>query len=374
MICISELIVDLKFIRNNISVLRKRLGDSKKICAVVKADAYGLGAKVICKEINSLVDFFAVSCEREFLEIKGLVNKPIIILDPIYENITKLAKNYCQFCVSNFDCLEKILRLAKRNRDVKYQIHLAVNTGMNRFGFLDELDLIKAFEIVQKTQNVFIFGVFSHFYCGNIENFAKNQVERFLNVKYCLSKNFDVSNVIFHIANTSGFEFGKNFDMCRIGLGLFLNQNYSCFSLESKIIEIQNIKSGETVGYGYKFLAEKSMRVAVVSIGYADGIFRNIAAKGFVLIGGNFCKILSVCMDSIIVDVSSNEAKIGDKVVLIGKSGDKQIFICDIAAWCDTIEYEIMTSLSKRIKRLYIGGKSNANYNRKVSCKKTRCS
>ena len=107
------------------------------------------------------------------------------------------------------------------------------------------------------------------------------------------------------------------------------------------------------------------MKIAVVAIGYADGVFRRLAGRGLVLIKGKFCKILAVCMDSIIVDVSEVKVVLNDKVTLIGKNGTAEIFVCDFALWCDTIEYEIMTRISKRVKRVYIGGR-DANHNRKV--------
>ena len=104
---------------------------------MVKANAYGLGSKKICKTLNFIADYFAVSSKEEFLEIKNLTKKPILLLDPIYENITKLAIAGCELCVSNKDQLQMIYLEAMSNRSVVYKIHIAVNTGMNRFGFVD---------------------------------------------------------------------------------------------------------------------------------------------------------------------------------------------------------------------------------------------
>ncbi len=358
--------IDINCIRENINEYKIRLGENKKFCAVVKADCYGLGAKKVCKEIDDLVDYFAVSSESEFLEINSVVTKPVLILDPIYENITKLARLNCEFCVSNFVQFEKILKLAKRNKNVLYKIHLKINTGMNRFGFADKNEIIETFNIIQKTQNISIIGVFSHFYMGNNEDIANFQIKRFEAIKFCLSQKIDISKIIFHISNTDGFEFGKNFDMVRIGLGMFLKYNKNTIELKSKIIEIQNIKAGETAGYSLGFIAKKDTKIGVFSAGYADGIFRKIAGRGSVLVNGEFCKILAVCMDSSLIELSNVTATLCDDVVFLGKSKDKQIFVCDIALWCDTIEYEILTSFSKRVKREYVKGASYANHNRKV--------
>lgn len=367
---ISVLKVNLNIIRENIKNYREKLKPWQKFCAVVKADAYGFGAKKICREIDDLVDYFAVSSKEEFMSIKNIVSKPILLLEPIYENITKIARHGCEFCVSNVTQLNTIYSIALKNKNIKFKLHLAINTGMNRFGLNDKNDVLEIIRKVQKTQNISIFGVFSHFYCGNQENFVNLQSKKFLEFKKFLYEITNTKNITFHISNTSGFEFCHEFDMVRIGIGMYLFNNKDCFSLESKIVEIQNLKKGETAGYGRAFLAIQNTKVAVVNIGYADGVMRNISGRGFVLVNGNFCKILAVCMDSIIIDITNVNAGLEDDVILIGKSGGKQIFVCDFALWCDTIDYEIMTRISGRVKRVYLGGKTNANYNRKVSCKK----
>lgn len=343
---------------------------SQKFCAVVKANAYGLGVKKICESIDDLVDYFAVSSEDEFLEICKAVTKPILLLDPIYENITNLAKLNCEFCVSNFHQLKIILAEAEKNLSVKFKLHLAFNTGMNRFGFNREMEVLKVFNMIEKTQNVSIFSVFSHFYQGNEEIFVKSQAKQFSNLKKKLQQNFDLSNIVFHISNTAGFSLEKNFDMFRIGLGMFCYNNNYVFSLETKIIEIQKLKKHDTVGYGLGFVAKQKTKVAVCAIGYADGVPRNLAGVGYVLINGEFCKILAVCMDSVVVDVTNVNSKLLDKVTLIGKNGDKEISCCKFSSWCDTIDYEIMTSISGRVKREYIGG-VHADNNGKVPSEKT---
>lgn len=341
----------------------------QKFCAVLKADAYGLGAKKICSEIDDIVDYFAVSSEKEFFEINKLVTKPILLLDPIYENITNLAKQNCEFCVSNSSQFNLILSLAEKNKDVNFKIHISFNTGMNRFGFTKIKDVFKIFSKVEKTQNLSIFGVFSHFYQGNQEIFVKIQSEKFSSLHFYLSKKFNLNNCLFHISNSSGFFHERQFDMFRIGKGMFCFNNKDVFSLETKIIEIQTLKKGETVGYGLAFFASKKSRVAVCAIGYADGFPRRMAGVGKVLINGKFCKVLAVCMDSVIVDISYANAKLLDTVTIIGKNGNKQISCCKMALWCGTIDYEIMTGISKRVERVYIG-ENYANHHRKIQSEK----
>ena len=343
-----------------------------KFCAVVKADAYGLGASKVACAIDDLVDYFAVSSQEEFMEINRHVSKPILLLDPIYKNITKLARLNCEFCVSNKLQFEIILRLAKRNKNIKYKIHIAFNTGMNRFGFDKIKDVLEIFEIIKKAQNISIIGVFSHFYAGNIQKFVILQSKKFLLLKNSLEANGFGNDIIFHISNTEGFEYNQQFDMIRIGLGMFLYNNHNSFSLESNIVEIRLLNKGENIGYGNSYISDKKMKIAVVSIGYADGVLRCMANRGFVIINGLFCKILAVCMDSIIVDVSGVKVRLGDDVTLIGDNGGKQIFVCDFAKFCDTINYEVMTRISRRVKRVYIGGKFYANHNGQVQSEKVK--
>ena len=370
-VIISILKINLDELRLNIKRYRTQLNKNQKFCAVVKANAYGLGARVISREINELVDYFAVSSEEEFLEIKNIVSKPILLLDPIYENITKLAQYNCEFCVSNFKQLQLIISLAKINNCLNFRLHLAFNTGMNRFGFNSEKEILECFKLLEKTQNIAINGIFSHFYAGNDKYFAEIQSMKFIKLGKLLSEKIRINAIIFHIANTSGFGNQINFDMIRIGIGMFLFNNNSVFELESNIIEIQALKKGDCAGYGRVFIATQNTRVAVVAIGYADGVLRKIAGRGFVLVNGCFCKVLAVCMDSIIIDISKANAKLGDKVTLIGENMGSKIFVCDFASWCDTIDYEIMTRISNRVKRVYIGGRVHADHNRKISCKKT---
>ena len=146
----------------------------------------------------------------------------------------------------------------------------------------------------------------------------------------------------------------NGFDMVRVGMSLYTDKIYQTVSLYSKIVDIQNLEPGEVAGYDAVFKANKRTKLAVVQIGYGDGIFRNIVGRGYVLINGNYAKIVAVCMDSILIDVTGLQVKIQDKVVLIGRSGNKHIFICDVASWCDTIDYEIIIGLAKRVERRYI--------------------
>lgn len=306
--------------------------------------------------MSSVADYFAVSSVAEFFEIRWLTNKPILLLDPIYENITKIASFGCEFCVSNSTQFELVKKEAKRNKNVVYKIHIKLNTGMNRFGFKKLDDVLSVIEYAAKTQNIFISGVFSHYFDAKTANSAEKQLFIMENTKEELTKRFGLKRTIFHISNSDGLENFCRFDMARVGMKIYDDGKFETIKWKSKVIEIQEIKSGETAGYSRAFVAKKDTKIAVVQVGYADGIMRRIAGRGFVLIRDKFCKILAVCMDSILVDITNRKVELYDDVILIGKDKENQIFICDVAAWCDTIGYEVITSISSRVKRKYKSG------------------
>ncbi len=353
---ISILKIYVNEIKNNISLIKSCLAKNQKYCFVAKANCYGFGVD-LCKYVESDVDCFAVSSAKEFFELKKLVSKDIIILDPIYENITSCAKSGAILTVSNKESLEKLIKVCEKKK-IKCKIFLALNTGMNRFGFSTKKQINEVFDIIKKTQNIVILGVFSHYYSGNTEKFVKLQNKKFNLLCDYISLKFR-NNLIYHISATdASLNFTPNKSsknsLVRIGMGNYTDKYFRTLELKSKVIEIQNLKAGESAGYGRIFIAEKPCVLAVVAIGYGDGIFRNIVQKGYVLINNVFCKIVASCMDAILVDATYARAKIGNDVTIIGRQNKNEIFICDLARWCDTIEYEIIVRLSNRIERKYI--------------------
>lgn len=349
---ISTLNIYISEIKNNINLIKSKLEKNQKYCFVAKANCYGLGIK-LCKFIDDEVDCYAVSSAGEFYKLKRYTKKEIIILDPVYENITKLAKSGVVFTVSNFDALSKIIR-ASKNKKLNFKVYIAVNTGMNRFGFNTWAEVSKVINQIKKTQNISILGVFSHIYDAKNRICVGVQKIKFDKILKQISKDYKGS-LTYHLQATDATMLSKNhYSLVRIGLGNYTDKYFSSIKLTSKVVEIHKLKVGETAGYGGIFIAEKPSVLATIAIGYGDGLFRKIVGKGKVLIGGNYCKVVAVCMDAILVDVTNIKTKIGDEVTLIGRQGKNQIFICDLANWCDTIDYEIIVRLSSRIKRKYI--------------------
>lgn len=351
MIKISVLEINESAIKNNIKVIKSKLNKGQKFCMVAKANAYGFGVKNISKLCEDLVDYFAVSSAKEYYEIITIINKPVLILEPVYEGLVGLIESGAELTISNYESLDKLI-FAARKTDKICKVHIAINSGMNRFGFKRIIDIKNVIRILQKTQNIVICGVFSHYFMANDKYFAEKQFLFFNSVKECVSEN--LPNCTFHLCASSGVVCKNCYDMVRVGMGCYTDEIFPTITLKSKLIDIQNLEAGECAGYSAIFVAKQKTKVGIVAIGYGDGVLRNILGKGYVLINKNYAKIIAVCMDCLLVDITEIHAKIYDDVVLIGRDGDKQIFICDVASWCDTIDYEILVRLSDRIERKYI--------------------
>ena len=351
---ISVLEINLKAIKSNFELVKNKIKVGQKICVVVKANAYGFGAKEVVKTLQKDADYFAVSSAYEYFEINKLTSKPILILDPIYDEneLKKLIGTGAELSVCNLFGLEKIIEVSSK-LNKKAKVHIVINTGMNRFGFKEKRELVKLLHTVKKTQNLYVLGVFSHYFQANNKNFANLQYNKFNDIKIFFNQNLPEIK-LFHLANSDGLEYKNGFDMVRVGMALYTDKEFQTVSLSTKIVDVQNLSKGEVAGYDAVFKATKSVKLASIQIGYGDGIFRNIVSRGYVLINGKFSKIVAVCMDCMIVDITEIDAKIGDEVTVIGKNGDNQIFICDVASWCDTIDYEIIIGLAERVKRRYI--------------------
>lgn len=348
----AELEIQTEQIKINLNSIKKILNNNQKICVVLKANAYGLGAKKICKLLTNDCDYFAVSSAKEYYEIKTISTKPILILDPVQQGLAKLIKSGAELTISNMQNLDKIISVCE-TKLLTAKIHIAINTGMNRFGFSSKNEIEKLICKLQKTQKVVVLGVFSHYFEANNKIFAISQFFKFKD--FCeFFKNNLPNEPIFHLSNSDGVKSLNGFDMARVGINIFDNPQTQALKLKAKIIEIQTLKMGDQAGYNRQFVARKNnTKIAIVSIGYADGLHRNIVKKGYVLINDKRAKIVAICMDTLMVNISNISAKIGDDVIIFGKDKNQQIFVCDVASWCDTINYEILTHISKRVKRIY---------------------
>ena len=367
--------VDLDAIENNVSAFRGIVKNSE-IIAVIKANAYGHGAPKIAAFLEGIgINMFAVASVREALELRrnGIAGKIIILGYTAPEEATILANNDISQSVYSESYA---LALAENLKGIgkRLNIHVKLNTGMNRLGFNCCTDPDSAKKISAVLQNdCFCFeGIFTHFASADRGGdqdleFTRLQSVRFLNVCNEL-KNMGYVPKLRHCCNSAGIVTmpDMQLDAVRLGISLYgLTPDEGldlpialspALSLKSTISLVQVIESGETVSYGRTFRANGKMRIAAVSVGYADGYPRLLSGKGEVLIGGTRCKILGrVCMDQLIVDVSHlTDVKEGAEVVLIGQQGEERISAEDIARLCGTINYEIVCGVSHRVPRYYL--------------------
>ena len=348
--------INIDAIKNNISCIRKLLKHNQKLCFVVKANAYGFGAKTLCENVDKFVDYFAVSSSKEFFEINKKTTKPILILAPVYCGLKRLISSGAELTISNFESFKKVEQVATCG-GINAKIHIAINTGMNRFGFKSKFEINRLIMQIKKSQNISICGVFSHYYQGNNEYFAKIQQNKFCEYKALFDANF--KNLTYHISASDGLSFGNYFDMVRVGMEIYSDKQFPTCTLKTKVLDIQKLMPNDIAGYSFSFIAKSQKTIAVVGVGYGDGLPRNIVKNGYVLINKNKAKIIAICMDVLIVDVTDFDVKIFDDVIIIGSDGKNKISICDIATWCDTIGYEIIVHLLSRLNRKYISQGKN---------------
>ena len=253
----------------------------------------------------------------------------------------------------------KTLQVELKKLNLKnYPIHLKVDTGMRRLGF-ESHEINDLISLISKQQEIQIASVFSHLASSenNLDkSFTSRQIDQFTAI--CNDIEAQTNNPILkHILNSSGIiNYPEaQFDMVRLGIGLYGIGNeklQNCSSLKSTISQIKNVPAGESIGYNRSYFADKTMRIAIVAIGYADGLNRALSnKKGCVYIHGEKANIIgNICMDMCMVDISHIEAKEGDEVII----WNTQKHILNLAEKLNTIPYEILTNVSQRVKRVFV--------------------
>ncbi len=357
---------------HNFLEVRRAVGKDVKICAVVKADSYGMGAlKLSEMYLENGVDMFAVAVISEALELRQEIkDKDILILGYTPEEFYDDAiNNNLTLTIYNYELAEKLNEVAKNLNKIA-KIHIKVETGMNRLGFYpteENADKVKA---ISKMSNISIEGAFSHQARADERDktTAHKQAGKFISFMKML-KDKNVTIPIKHIANSATIiELPEYyFDMVRPGIilsGFYpsdeVNKNeYKfeiCVTLKARVANVKTIQAGEGVSYGHLFKAEKSTVVGTIPLGYADGYSRLLSNRGYIVVKGIKCPILGkVCMDQFMVDLSEVEnPQIGDEAIIYGDGTDGAMTAEDVANMRGTISYEVLTNLGKRLPRIYV--------------------
>lgn len=354
--------IDLKSLAHNYFYLRSKISSKTKLMAVVKAFAYGSEAVNIAEKLETLgVDYFAVAYVSEGIRLrKNGIKKPIIVLHPQLGHFSELTEHQLIPAIYSQLILKKFILEVEKQSKVNYPVHLKFNTGLNRLGFEDS-EIESILISLQNTKSIKIEGVFSHLAASEDlaeKEFTLKQIEKFQTITSKILQNLEYKPFL-HLCNTSGIlNYSQaEFDMVRTGIGLYGFGNsveedanlIPVASLKTLIAQIHQIPVGSSVGYNRKFVAEKPTFIATLPLGHADGINRIYGnGKGIVWVHEKPAPIVgNVCMDMIMVDVTGIDCQEGDEVLIFGKNKSAE----DFARHAGSISYELITSISQRVKR-----------------------
>ncbi|WP_242130932.1 alanine racemase [Aestuariivivens marinum] len=358
--------IDLNALKHNFDHLKSKLKKNTKLLAVVKAFAYGSDACEIAKYLQELqVDYFAVAYVNEGIVLREAgIKTPILVLHPQIVNFTDLISHCLEPSLYNATVLNQFIKVASAKNQKHYPIHIKFNTGLNRLGF-SENDVDYAVSKINEAACVKVVSIFSHLAASEDlmeKSFSLKQINSFKSIAKKFNKKIGYKPLM-HICNTSGIlNYPEaHFDMVRSGIGLYGFGNSKTesahfipiASLKTIISQIHLIKKDESVGYNRAFKSETFMKIATLPIGHADGISRIYGnERGFVIVNGKKATIIgNVCMDMIMVNITGIDCKEGDEVIIFGSSATSAEGLAEAA---NTISYELITSISQRVKRILI--------------------
>ena len=357
--------INLNAILHNINVHKSLLKPETKMCAMVKAYSYGLGGYEIAEFLqHHHIDYLGVAYADEGVDLrKNGITTPILVMNPEQGSYDVIIDYNLEPEIYSLRVLELFAnQLQLKGIQQKYPIHIKIETGMHRLGFKEhEID-----ELVEnlKKYNVKVASIFSHLSSADVpeeDDYTMEQIHTFQRVSSKISEALGYQP-IRHILNTAGITYYSDyqFEMVRIGIGMVgisanpkvKNQLQSAVTFKTVISQISEVKQGESIGYNRKYKAEKDTRIATIPVGYADGIPRLIGnKKGFVGIQNQKVSIVgNICMDMLMVDLQNIKAKEGDEVIIFNGNPTLEEF----SGYCQTIPYEVLTSISRRVKRIYI--------------------
>ena len=357
--------INLNAILHNINVHKSLLKPETKMCAMVKAYSYGLGGYEIAEFLqHHHIDYLGVAYADEGVDLrKNGITTPILVMNPEQGSYDVIIDYNLEPEIYSLRVLELFAnQLQLKGIQQKYPIHIKVETGMHRLGFKEhEID-----ELVEnlKKYNVKVASIFSHLSSADVpeeDDYTMEQIHTFQRVSSKISEALGYQP-IRHILNTAGITYYSDyqFEMVRIGIGMVgisanpkvKKQLQSAVTFKTVISQISEVKQGDSIGYNRKYKAEKDTRIATIPVGYADGIPRLIGnKKGFVGIQNQKVSIVgNICMDMLMVDLQNIKAKEGDEVIIFNGNPTLEEF----SGYCQTIPYEVLTSISRRVKRIYI--------------------
>ena len=354
--------INLNALVNNLNHYRSKLKPDTKVVCMVKASAYGAGSYEIAKTLQDhRVDYLAVAVADEGSELrKAGITCSIIIMNPELTSFKTLFDYKLEPEVYNFHLLNELIKAAEKEGVTNFPIHIKLDTGMHRLGFAPS-EVPELIHRLKRQSAVIPRSVFSHLVGSDstqFDAFTRRQIETFEKATEELQSAFP-HKILRHICNTAGIARypGAQFDMVRLGVGLygvdpFVNRMlHNVSTLKTTILQIRDVPQEETVGYSRKGRLDRDSRIAAIPIGYADGLNRHLGnGRAWCLVNGRRAPYVgNICMDVCMIDVTDIDCKEGDKVIIFGEG----LPVTELAEILDTIPYEILTSVSTRVKRVY---------------------
>ena len=359
--------VDLDALSHNLQVIKEHLGGGMGICAVVKADAYGPGAVRVARFLKDDCAFLAVAMAEEAYELRNAgIETPVLLLGiPPVSQLRGLIESDVSLTVASLSQAQEIERAAGA-LGKKAKIHIALDTGMGRIGFLPSMTgQIKEACALMHLQAE---GIFTHFACADEPSSpsAFGQ-QRLFEETLCALKREGVTFPIKHLYNSAAVcTMAHPFDMIRAGILLYgvspLQEKapldvWPVMTMKSRVIQVRTLPAGSTISYGSTYKTDKETVSATVSAGYGDGVPRLLSNRGHVVINGQKAPIVGrVCMDQLIVDVTHIRGGVApeEPVVLFGRTPEGTVGADEVMASCGGIAYELLCGVNKRVPRVYL--------------------
>lgn len=367
----ARLEVNLKNLKNNVFSIKKYMksvnSSNVELLAMVKADSYGAGILEVSKALEEIgVNYLGVAYlkEAKLLRQNGIKSGIVVFSGLLPEELEAGVKLECSYAISNIEIATSLNNIAKKY-DKKVKVHIAIDTGMGRIGVLPK-DISSFASKIKELENLEVEGIFSHFSSADTDISYTNKQNNIF--KECIEEieKAGIKAKFIHICNSVGitnFENSYN-NMVRLGIGMYgyLDKKQTqknginlkgIFRLSAPICDIRKIEKGSAIGYSGTYITDRETVVATLQIGYADGLNRALSNKYVLDINGKKAKILgNICMDMTMIDVTDVVGlKVGDYVNIFDFEDGKLNEIADI---CNTINYEIISTIGKRVERIYI--------------------
>lgn len=355
--------INLNAVVDNLNYYRSLMKPDTKMICMVKASAYGAGSVEIAKTLQDhRVDYLAVAVADEGVDLRNAgITGNIMIMNPEMTTFRTLFEYDLEPEVYSFRLLEALIHAAEKEGITNFPVHIKLDTGMHRLGFDPENDITKLVERLKRQTAVIPRSVFSHFVgsdSDDFDNFSLRQYRLFLEASSLLQQSFR-HKILRHICNSAGIEHfpERHLDMVRLGLGLYgINSRnnqviHHIGTLKTTILQIHDVPKEETVGYSRKGILTRDSRIAALPIGYADGLNRKLGnGNAYCMVNGEKAPYVgNICMDVCMIDVTNISCKEGDVVTIFGE----ELPVTCLSDILGTIPYEVLTSVSSRVKRVY---------------------